>query len=138
MHSIRLAFASAAILSATLEGAYAEPHYRLDSKQERVLELSNLSPRSDCQPALAGGRVVKRNFDKQGIWLTSLTIEEKSGARTYINVDEVALSDASMVAKSWAAIGLQTLIREGRTVNLGVRLCGAAGRVIMLDAVRVR
>lgn len=116
--------------------AVAEPRYKLDGKQERVLELSNLSPGGDCHPSRIAGRVVKRSFDQNGIWVQSLTVEERGGARTYINVDTISIDTASRVAMSWAANGLQTLAREGRQVSLGVKLCGAAGRVIMLDAIR--
>ena len=41
-----------------------------------------------------------------------------------------------MNAKGWVLRGLQTLLAEGRVVDAVIKACGAAGRVLNLDAVR--
>ena len=118
-----------------------EARYRLDAANKRVLELSNLSPergdRPTCHPDRFEGYVAKLNFDTDvGVIPVSVTIKEATGERTLVNVDTGALDQDGMVVKEWVVLGLQTLLREGQRVSLGVKLCGAAGRVIMLDSVR--
>jgi len=118
--------------------AVAEPRYKLDPKQEKAIELSNLSPSPDCHPGTLTGRVAKRNFDDQGVRMISVVVEDRSGERSLINIDTDEIGNASRLVQGWVAQGLQTLLREGRTVTLKVRWCGAAGRVAMLDGVRGR
>ena len=118
--------------------AIAEPSYKLDPKQEKAIELSNLSPSPDCHPSTLTGRVAKRAFDDQGVRMVSVVVEDRSGERSLINIDTDEIGNASRLVQGWVAQGLQTLLREGRTVTLKVRWCGAAGRVAMLDGVKGR
>jgi hypothetical protein len=67
--------------------------------------------------------------------LNGVTVEEASGRRTFINVD-VNTAELAMYQIGWVNEGLTTLLRQGARVSLVVKLCGAAGRVIVLDAVR--
>jgi hypothetical protein len=117
------------------------PKYKLDADQKRVVELSNLSPQDDCHPARLAGRVVKRNFDdKVGTIVTGVTIEHSDGTRNFANVaiaeNENWALDIGRVNAAWIAQGLQTLLKVGNRVSLGVYACGAAGRVLVVHSVR--
>jgi hypothetical protein len=78
---------------------------------------------------------VKRQLGKDGLTLTGFVLEEPDGSREFINVN-VKLDTMSMVTRSWVANGLHTLLAEGRSAEVYIRLCGAAGRVEVLDALR--
>jgi hypothetical protein len=128
------------ILAASLitAAAYAQdtaPKYQLDQKQTRVVQMSSLSPGSDCQPARLAGRVIKREFDDSALIVTGVVIEKRDGSRDFVAID-LELENASMADREWLITGLQTLLQEGKQVSLGVKLCGAAGRVVVLDSIR--
>jgi hypothetical protein len=130
--SVALSFA----LFSSINSVFAQEFtYKLDASQKRVVSLSNLIDRGDCHPGKIVGRVVKRSFDQSGTLPTSVTFEEKSGVRTYVNIDADKVSASNMVTRGWIFQGLQTLLREGQNASVGVYLCGAAGRVIMLNSV---
>jgi hypothetical protein len=118
----------------TKDGEASAPAYELDASQSHVTALSNLYPDPECHPAEISGRVVHREFDEEGIAVTGVTIEESSGERLLANV-EVDVKSIDRVRAGWIVQGLQTLLKEGSNVSLGVRLCGASGRVVMVDAV---
>ncbi len=111
------------------------PRYQLDVTNTKLLSLSNLSPDSDCWGAWTTGKVVKRQFGEDGLTLKGVVLEEPDGSREFINVD-VGLDKIDMATRSWVANGLHTLLAEGRSAEAYIRLCGAAGRVEMLDALR--
>lgn len=112
------------------------PAYELNPSAARVVRMYNLSP-GDCHPSAISGRAIKREFDRTGLALVGFVIETPSGERSYININQTALDAAfvGLASRGWFLTGLQTLLSEGRDVGLGVRLCGASGRVVMLDAV---
>jgi hypothetical protein len=118
--------------------AYAQdtaPKYQLDQKQTRVVQMSSLSPGSDCHPAQLAGRVIKREFDNSALIVTGVVIEKRDGSREFVAID-LELENASMADREWLITGLQTLLREGKQVSLGVKLCGAASRAVVLDSIR--
>lgn len=115
--------------------AQAQPRYRADSAG-RVVQLTGLTPKNDCSPATLRGRVVARSFNQTGILPASVTIEEADGSRSYVNIDTDDVQAVNMADRSWLLKGLQTMLRDGNRVTLGVWLCGAAGRVMMLHSVR--
>lgn len=136
--ALRLGLVTLITLCVTLASAVAQtPSYELDSAAGRVVRLSNLSPAGDCKPASVSGSVVNREFDRTGLVMRSVVIQDADGDRALINVDQVAIDapHVSTVVRSWILIGLRTMLADGQRVHLGVKLCGAAGRVIMLDAV---
>lgn len=116
--------------------AQAAPRYKLDPSSSRVLEITNLGGTEGCVPAKVQGRVVARDFDKRGTAIKGVTVEEKDGSRTFVNVDDLPKESMSMVDIGWVNSGLQTLLKQGNRVSLGVGACGAAGRVMVLDSVR--
>lgn len=121
---------------ATMSNHAVQPLYQLDSTQRRVLALSNLYPSSDCLFSQIDGRIVRRKFDeKNELIIKGVTIEESDGRRTYANV-ELNLENVTAARTGWVMLGLQTLLKEGNRVLLGVKLCGAAGRVVMVDTVQ--
>lgn len=98
--------------------------------------LSGLSDENGCLPAKLTGRVVKRAFDDGGFKMKSVVIEERSGERTYLNIDTDKINKASAAEMGNANRGLQILLNEGNRVTLGIFACGAAGRVMMIDSVQ--
>ena len=87
----------------------------------------------DCSPAAIQGKVVKRDFAKNGVSL-GIRAGKKDGSRTFVNVE--IPDDLNMVDLGYVTQGLQTLIREGRYIHGGVRACGAAGRFLTLERVK--
>jgi hypothetical protein len=118
-----------------------KPKYKLDAGQRRVVELSNLSQQDDCHPARLVGKVVKRKFDDRvGTVVTGVTIEQSDGTRSFANIavaeNENWALDIGRANAAWIVQGLQTLLKEGNRVSLGVYACGAAGRVLVVHSVR--
>jgi hypothetical protein len=112
------------------------PKYALDASETSVLAVSNLYTDNTCAPlAPQKGTVVKRNFDTDGIAITGFVLEEPDGTREFINVS-LALDNADMVTRGWVMRGVQTLLAIGRTTVVAIKACGAAGRVLQLDAAR--
>jgi hypothetical protein len=112
----------------------SSPRYQVDAAASKVIALSNLS--SDCSPGGSlTGKIVHREFAKDGLSVTGFVIEAADGTRTFVNVD-VDLNNSDQVTRSWVMKGLQTLLVEGRSTEIGFRACGAAGRVLELDAAR--
>ncbi|RVU19476.1 hypothetical protein [Methylobacterium oryzihabitans] len=102
----------------------------------RVTGIQNLVPRDECFPATIQGRVVKRDFDRSGLYLAGIVVEEKKGTRTFINVDnEYVDKDAVTTARTKSA--LEEMLAIGKKVNLGVYACGAAGRTLNVHSVKV-
>jgi hypothetical protein len=104
----------------------------------KVIELSKLSYGcgSGGSRAVVGGKVVKVDFAKDGIWITGFVLEKKDGERTFINVDlRENLDKRDMVDRGYVKLGLQTLLRQGRNIHGEVELCGVAGRMMDLDSV---
>jgi hypothetical protein len=105
-----------------------------------VLALSNLNPET-CRPSgkdltdELNGVIVARQFDRLGLVVTGVTVENTERERIYANV-AIDADSMNVATKSWVIRGLQTLLKEGNRVALGIKLCGMAGRVIMIDSVR--
>lgn len=117
--------------------ALGEPQYKLNKQKTSAIALSNLSPGGDpCLPDRAIGRIVAVKYNEMQTLPIAFTIEHSSGERTLINVDVDEFMNSSRLAQGWVGQALQKMVRKGRTVSLGVKLCGAAGRVVMLDAIR--
>ncbi len=123
--------------STETSGLDASPSYQLDPDAKKVISLSNLYPDQSCSKAAAplSGKVVQRKFGDDGLTVIGLVIEAPDGTRSFVNVD-VSLDGADQVTRSWIMRGLQTLLVEGRSGQINYRACGAAGRVLELDAVR--
>lgn len=113
------------------------PSYQVDSTQSRILRIYNLSSGGECRRAAFEGRVVQRNFSGIGTVPSSIVLQGEDGSRQLINIDtsKVSLDYMPMVDIGWITQGLQTLLAEGRQVVIGVDVCGAAGRVVMLDSI---
>lgn len=132
------AFATALVSLAILllvfgSAALARP--KLTYAAGKVAALSNLSTDEGCLPAKLTGRVVKREFGRDGLYLQSVVLEEKSGQRTFINVED---GYRTLDAATNGAVkqSLETMLAVGRPVALRVLGCGAAARMLTLDAVR--
>jgi len=127
-----------AVMGAALVAAFhalaGTPRYKLDPTGRTVVYLSNLSDADDCYPGKLKGKVAKRTFDAKGINLEGLVIEKPDGSRSFINGNSNHGEDA--VTMGTVKRGLETLLKVGRQVEVGIYACGAAGRVQMLNSVR--
>ena len=113
------------------------PAYQLDRSRTKVIALSNLSSDQDCANGKEAAKIIKREFSKDGLTLTGIVIELPDGSRGFVNID-VKLEKLDNATRSWVMKGLQTLLAEGQSVQIDVKLCGAAGRVMMIDAIRAQ
>ena len=117
---------------------YDGPKYQLESKEENVLKIYNLFPsgatNDSCHPDQFGGRVAKRKFDESGLIITGAVLEFDDGTRQFVNI-EVDTEVMAPIQTGWVVPGLQKLFKEGRDVSLKLYRCGAAGRVLYVDAV---
>jgi len=132
------ALASALIVLAILLlvfGGTALARPKLTYEAGKVVGLRNLSTDEGCLPAKMAGRVVKRAFGRDGLYLESVILEEKSGQRTFINIED---GDRNLDAATNGAVkqSFETMLSVGKPVSLRVLGCGAAARMLSLDAVR--
>lgn len=136
MRQLILALYSAVGIGAITTGASAEPRYKLNKAQTRAVALSGLSSGGDpCHPFNTTGRVTEQNFS--GVSVTGFTLAVEDGSRIFINVNPINIENAgNMLAVGWINDGLQKMLRKGKRVSVRVDACGAAGRMMFLDAVR--
>jgi hypothetical protein len=120
-------------------GAPSQMKYKI--VHDRVTELSNIS--EYCEPpnnfSDFAGTIVKVGFADNGITITSIVLESEDGDRTYMNVDPVSIGSAgmNMVDLGWIVQGMQKLMRTNAHVRGSMRLCGAAGRFLVVDKIRL-
>lgn len=134
---MRAFLVSLALLAVGASPTIAGPSYRLDAGRERVAEVSGLEDGSECvrAPRPLVGRIVRRSFDREGVLLAGVVVEDPTGQRTALNV-AIGERDLSMVDRGYIVSGLQGLSKVGSPVRVLYTLCGAAGRVMMIDAIR--
>lgn len=128
--SIILIFSVCVLSSA----ATAAPRYKYAGG--KIVEISGLFSDSLCHPWRVRGTVIKRDFESDGLHLKGFVVENREGARDYVNIE---LPDPSTVGPSDAIAinqGLQVLLKEGRAIEGVALACGAAGRVSTLQSVR--
>jgi hypothetical protein len=122
----------------------SKPTYKLDASKSHVVAISNLAQQEeDCQPTRLVGKVVKRDFDGTvGTIVTGVTIEDSEGARTFANItlpeNEDWVFEIGRVNAAWIVRGMQTLLKEGNRVSLGVFACGASGSVLVVNSIQGR
>lgn len=134
---VRLLLAPLLLAVLTISAAAQSPSYELDSTSSHVVRLSNLSSSDDCRPATISGRVVRQEFDRRGLRVQGVVVEQTGGDRVFVNVDQRAIDSprVNMIARGWIVSGLQAMLAEGQRVRLGIKVCGAAGRVAFVDEV---
>ena len=98
--------------------------------------MRDLSPDADCVGAWSAGKIAQRKFANDGLTMTGFVMENSDGSREFININSVRIGEVDRTTLSWVERGLHTLLAEGRLAEIYVRLCGASGRVEMLDAVQ--
>ncbi|GHE69966.1 hypothetical protein GCM10019059_32150 [Camelimonas fluminis] len=109
---------------------------KVDFSGKTPVAASGLSSQGTCIPVSLKGKVATRTFDKGGVAMQSVVIEERSGGRHFLNVDTAEIAEASMADRSNANRALQILLKDGANVRVKAFACGAAGRVLMLESVR--
>jgi hypothetical protein len=124
---------SVAAVAVSAVAASAEVRTRDDGKGH-VGEVAGLADASDCQPFEFGGTVVKRDFANDALTLTGIVIEAADGTKEFFNI--TIPKDLNMALKGNVYVGLQQLTRLGRKATGRAFACGAAGRALMLDAIR--
>lgn len=121
------------VLAAT--AAQAEPRYEQNDKGQIISIVGLSDVHEGCHPAEISGVVVKREFAKDEITLSGVVVELPHGTRCFINV--VAVPERlPMAQRSNLIAGLQILTKVGRAVSMLVDSCGAAGRTLLLDAIK--
>src|ERR1035441_825410 len=113
--------------------ATAEIRYTQNGTHQTT-RLGGLSDDPSCTMINIGGKVVQRNFAKDGVTMSGFAVEMPDGTRQHVNV--WISDDLNMAEKSIVYDGLQRLLREGREMKGQATACGAAGRILMLDSVR--
>ena len=110
------------------------PRYSLNHSGTKVIEVVGLDASSDCHPAPVPiqGKIAKRTFEQSGHIPESILIEGEDGVRTHVNIYP-DLTQTSAMDRDWIVHGLQYLTRIGELVRVHVKMCGAAGRVLMAD-----
>jgi len=98
--------------------------------------MRDLSPDADCVGAWSSGKIVQRKFANDGLTMTGFVMENSDGSREFVNVNSVSASEVDRATLSWIEGRLHTLLAEGPSAEIYVRLCGASGRVEVLDAVQ--
>ena len=77
---------------------------------------------------------MKREFSSDGVRLQNFVYEEADGSRGIINVDfDDIEKNEGMAGMSTALPAVQQLTKVGRKFRADVFLCGAAGRVMLLE-----
>lgn len=109
---------------------------RLDASGNEVISLTGLTTDECAKGSDVEGTVVQRRFDEEGLTPVSFVLEEASGERSVIIVDAEHLKNPALSRfdRAWILNGLQKILRVGRVVRVGVRLCGAAGRVVLAES----
>jgi hypothetical protein len=116
--------------------SYAEPRYKLNKQNTRVLEITNLSPAPGCRPLEMKARVVERGYDRSEARVTSVLVEDVRGERTLVNIDPVTVDGSNRETIAWVYDGLNKMLKKGRSVRIRIMACGAARQFLMLDAIR--
>jgi hypothetical protein len=119
------------------------PTYETDQSADRwPTALKHLcSSCGDCHKAQDEGKVVQRDFDGGGLLIKGFVLEHKDGSRSYMNVsienDFLDIGSPRYMGwadSGWIYSGLQTLLKEGREVELTVMICGTG--VLDVDEIR--
>lgn len=99
-----------------------------------IVSMANLSPAMDCSPMVLRGRVSNLTFE-QGE-LRGFTLSQKGGEQ-YINVPALYYFPDPR-QKAIARDGYAALIRDGRAVTIKALFCGAAGKIVKMDAISTK
>jgi hypothetical protein len=100
-----------------------------------LVSMSNLAPdETTCYPHEKSGKVVHVDYTRDGLVPVSATIEEGDGRRWIVKLPDTR-GMGPMATRSWIVGGLQRYFKEGNLVDMTVKLCGASGRFIVLDAI---
>jgi hypothetical protein len=100
----------------------------------KIVSMSNLSPAKDCSPMVLRGRVSDLTFEQEAV--RGFTLNQKGGEQ-YINVPAL-YNFPDPRQKAIARDGYSALIRDGRNVTIKALFCGAAGRIVKMDAISTR
>jgi hypothetical protein len=103
---------------------------------DKVLWMKNLAYNSvDCHPAEFEGEIVYVKFNEEQTMPVGGTLLDNLDQRLYFNI--MPVDDVwGMSTRGWLVSGYQKLIHKGKHVELTLKMCGAAGRVMILDAVK--
>jgi hypothetical protein len=116
-------------------GEETGPLFKLDQSSRQVVSITNLYRDETCHRDSLTGKSVKREFAADALRLTGFVIEKRDGSREHINIS-IDVDRMNMNQRGWVLAGLQSLLREGRSISAVIVRCGASGHVSMLDEIR--
>jgi hypothetical protein len=114
--------------------AQAKPAFQLDPSGKWVVFLSDLYNGTKCTVREFRGIVIKRQFEEDRVSVAGLILKLPDGSRDFINVD-VDHTGLTLNTSGWIIRGLETLLTQGRVVDVSVKAC-SLDYIINLDAVR--
>jgi len=120
------------LLFAGLAPAAAEP-VLTRGPDNAILKAAGLATDENCAYANSTGRVLSVKIERGAI--RGFRFDDSQYGESYINID---LSDASPAIRKELAAWLKTVLKKGAKLELGVKGCGAAGRIEMLDALALQ
>jgi hypothetical protein len=111
-----------AFIGVVSSSAQAKPAFQLDPSGKWVVLLSGLYNDSTCNVREFRGVVIKRQFEEDRVSIAGLILELPDGSRHFINVD-VDHTGLTLNASGWIIRGLETLLTQGRVVDVSVKSC---------------
>jgi hypothetical protein len=100
------------VMSKTVEGCY-----KSDSDSDYIYE----------------GTIVKRNFADNEITLLSIVLSDSNDERSYINIDDEQIKLMGLADHA----SFSSFLGKGKRVKVWVYRCGAAGRIIYADTIKL-
>lgn len=124
-------------IAVCIAAQHAAADMAIKYRHGKPLAIASLSTPKSCNSdsrATIVGRVIKREFDKSELRLLNFVYEERGGTRGVINIDfdEIEKNEGNPGMLE-AAPAVETLTKVGRHFRADVFLCGAAGRVLLLE-----
>ena len=123
-----------ALVVVVSSSAQGKPAFQLDASGEWVVLLSNLYNDCTCTVRQVRGVVIKRQFEDDRVSVAGLLLELPDGSRDFINVD-VDHTGLTLNASGWIIRGLETLLTQGRVVDVSVK-SSSFDYIMNLEAVR--
>ena len=97
--------------------------------------LTGLFHDADCSTSVdVSGRVIKREFAKDGLTVSGFVVERGDGTRKFVNVD--VPNGLDMVTRDAVFDGLQRMLKQDRIVYGQAAACGAGGRFLTLERLK--
>jgi len=127
--TMRRAMLASVLLFVGLTSAVAEP-VLTRGPDNAILKAAGLATDEGCAYGNSKGRVLSVQVAR-GV-IEGFRFDDSQYGESYINID---LSDASPAIRAELAAWLKMVLKKGAKLELGLKGCGAGGRIEMLDAI---